>query len=1010
MAIETVAMTAAQLAAYLAQAPEYATLAQAIAQGGFYILENGIPASTALVASGGAAVATYGTGTALELAATSQLAATGVQVSTSAVTLMETGTGLATVGLGAVELGTAVAAAAPLLGVGIGAGLYESNPALWTKISQKLLPFCYPGTTKVPTFLDIVQETGAYKMLVSLGLVEALEEVFEAEGIGTPADYTEYVDATLGSVSTFTEYIVLNNGTPYQSYIADEGTFFWRQSVQTINAAKVNSTGGGYTETTISTGTSTHYNLGSSTTSPNGNTIRARQSSSLSPPGGAYTSEAPISSLANPLPSGYTANKAVADIIAGGQIVPQPGGYPAGTSPWSSVDAPEVLPYVQPIIIVPDPVGPNYEPLPVTPMVPSTPMLPPHTNPIPLPEHVPTPVEPIQPTEPEYPPDNWPEEDPWPTVIPFPWTDPTPDPTAPWPEHIPWPLPEVPPYEWPTAPQWPTEVPIPQPWPVTPEQWPEESPWPENPPEWWPLNPWPQSPEKWPSEIPWPETPPESWPEEVPWPTSPDNWPEELPWPETKPDDWPETIPWPESPSEWPEEVPWPVPWPEEWPLEDPWPPVWPSELPYPYQFPEPAPSPDPEDDPDPTTVDDPETQVKPTILPSPYPWPEGDPEPDPYDPNPEPPDPSVDPSQPQPMPEPEPSPYDPEPPAPGGLSPDPTPPIIPLPFSATTGLITVYNPTQTELLNFAHWLWVTWQDATIEKIWNNPFDGVITLFELYCTPTVEGRKNIRSGFLDSGVESNYISRYTEIDCGCIGVPEYYGNYLDYSPYSKAHIYLPFIGVVELNVDDIVGHAVNVLYRIDEYNGSCIAMITVAKVTEVNGVEVDYSNTFYQFSGNCAVELPIAGGSQAAIKAGMLQAAAYGLGSVIGGVITGASNGGLAGAISGGASGLAYGAAQAVSSVVSAKSSVQHSGSFGASYGAMGIKTPFITITRPKQIQVPNYEAMYGFPAHKAVIIGQCTGFLRCREVHIHSATASDEENALIEQMLKEGVIIGGSV
>jgi hypothetical protein len=365
------------------------------------------------------------------------------------------------------------------------------------------------------------------------------------------------------------------------------------------------------------------------------------------------------------------------------------------------------------------------------------------------------------------------------------------------------------------------------------------------------------------------------------------------------------------------------------------------------------------------------------------------------------------DPSQPPPPTEtsPQPQPTNPDPPPSSGeITPAP-PPIIPLPFSSTTGLISVYHPTQSELLAFAQWLWVTWQDATIEKIWNNPFDGIITLFELYCTPTDVGRKTIRSGFLDSGVESETISRYTEIDCGSIGVPEYYGDYLDYSPYSKCHIYLPFIGIVELNVDDIVGHGVNVTYRIDEYNGSCIAIVTVAKSTKVNGEDVDYSNIMYQFSGNCSVELPIAGGSQAAIKAGMLQAAAWGLGSVISGVITGSVGGGLGVGASIG-NNIAQGAAGAISSVVSAKSSVQHSGSFGASFGALGNKKPFIIVTRPKEIQVPNYQELYGYPAHKMVSVGSCTGYLRCREVHVISATASDDEKSLIEELMKTGVYV----
>lgn len=351
------------------------------------------------------------------------------------------------------------------------------------------------------------------------------------------------------------------------------------------------------------------------------------------------------------------------------------------------------------------------------------------------------------------------------------------------------------------------------------------------------------------------------------------------------------------------------------------------------------------------------------------------------------------------------------DPPGPGGTEPPPPdegssppviPPIIPLPFSTTNdGLISVYHPTDAQLKAFASWLWVTYADPSIDKLWNNPFDGVIGLMEIYCTPTDVGTKTIRSGFLDSGVTSAIISRYTTIDCGTIFVPEYYRNYLDYSPYSKCHVYLPFIGIVELNVDDIVGHGVNITYRIDEYNGSCIAQIKVAKYTEVNGEAVTYDNIMYQFSGNCAVELPLAGGTQAAIRAGMIQAAAYGLSSVIGGIVSGVS-----GNIGGAVSQIGYGAANAIGSVVSAKSSVQHSGSFGSSFGALGCKTPFITISRPKQISVYNYPDLYGYPAHCAVTVGSCTGYLRVREVNVRSATASDEEKALIESLLKEGVYV----
>lgn len=355
--------------------------------------------------------------------------------------------------------------------------------------------------------------------------------------------------------------------------------------------------------------------------------------------------------------------------------------------------------------------------------------------------------------------------------------------------------------------------------------------------------------------------------------------------------------------------------------------------------------------------------------------------------------------AEPEPAPQPDPEPAPSTPPSTGDAPLEPfPPPEFPSIVSAGGGLIHVYNPTAEEMISFGKWLWVTLQEGgfgigNYQRLWNNPFDGVIGAFELYANPTVNGRDSIRSGFLACPTQADLVSvRYFNIDCGSLVVPEYYGNYLDYSPYTKAHIYLPFVGIVELNCDDIIGHGVNVTYRIDAYNGSCIATITVAKD--------NYNALMYQFSGSCAVELPLAGGSQAAIKAGLIGAAATGISSVVTG-IAGLATGSI-GMMAGGISGIG----NAISHAVSSKSSVQHSGAFGDSCGAMGNKKPYIIIHRPIQKYVPNYNQIYGYPAHTLVTIGNCTGFLRVREIHVESSQATDEEKARIEQMLKEGVIV----
>lgn len=869
------------------------------------------------------------------------------------------------IGAATLDLPTVASLAAPLAGVALGEGLYNENPGLWTKISQTLMPFCY-AENKIQAYVDFYTGPAGLNPLLCIAtpIVDALRDMFFREGVN-PSEFE--VTRYWAGGQMYSGFIYSASSPLYYNMVDGKPVpVYWPPLDGKETICYSYDQGGGL-----------------------------RYAFDSRSGGGGVSIPADNVMLNVPLSPGGWVNVPASE--EPDPIEPTPGvttptlpeWFPSPEHPW--------------IVIQPDPESdPEEMPItPVTPLLPapeSVPELPgyvPGTTPL-LPEHVP---------DPETEPDNWPEEEPWPTTIPFPYPDPVPSteptPSPDWPEVMPWPLPNEQPNEWPKIPEeWPGAFPEELPWPASPSQWPVEVPWPETAPEDWPEElPWPETPEEWPEEMPWPVPWPDNWPlyppswpepfpQELPWPEKPEDWPEEVPWPLTQPEWWPQEEPWPTSPQQWPEEIPWPLP--PAWPI------PWPPNLPYPLPYPYPQPSPNPY----PSEIEDPTTQIDPYLDPWPYPWPSPNPSPEPQtqtEPNP-----YRDPSQPQTQPLPQPSPtqpLDPYPTPPSGIPTPPIPPIIPLPFSSTTGLISIYHPTQSELLSFAQWLWVTWQDATIDKIWNNPFDGVIALFELYCTPTDVGRKNIRSGFLDSGVSSETISRYTSINCGSIAVPEYYGNYFDYAPYSKCHIYLPFIGIVELNVDDIVGHGVNVTYRIDEYNGSCIAMITCAKSTSVNGTDVDYSSVIYQFSGNCAVELPLAGGSQASIKAGMLEAAAWGLGSVVSGVLTGGSLGSIG-------ADLAQGAASAVHSVVSAKSSVQHSGSFGSSYGAMGSKIPYLIVTRPKQIQVPNYNELYGYQAHKMVRVGDCSGYLRCREVHVISPTASDEEKAQIEQLLKMGVYV----
>ena len=158
----------------------------------------------------------------------------------------------------------------------------------------------------------------------------------------------------------------------------------------------------------------------------------------------------------------------------------------------------------------------------------------------------------------------------------------------------------------------------------------------------------------------------------------------------------------------------------------------------------------------------------------------------------------------------------------------------------------------------------------------------------------------------------------------------------------------------------------------------------------MNVIRDGAGGTLYTYSGNAAVQYPVSSGSYMGIVAS--------LASVAGGIVgTVASGGALAP--------LAFGA---VSGIMNAHTRVNHSGSFSGNAGAMGLKKPYLIITRPQPAIAETFPAMDGYPANKSVIIGECEGFVSFESVHVENIPATDDELSEIESLLLSGIIISG--
>lgn len=316
------------------------------------------------------------------------------------------------------------------------------------------------------------------------------------------------------------------------------------------------------------------------------------------------------------------------------------------------------------------------------------------------------------------------------------------------------------------------------------------------------------------------------------------------------------------------------------------------------------------------------------------------------------------------------------------GEDPDPTIPI--LTTVATSGLAHIYNPTLGEVRSLGAALWTPSLIENIKKIFVNPMDGIIGFHILYATPKTGTAEEIVLGYYGTGVQSKVVTnQYVEVDCGYVAVDEWWNDARDYEPYVNVSLYLPFIGIVPLKANDVIGSHVKVKYHVDVLTGTCLAMVDIQKYNA--------RGTLYQFVGNCAITIPLSSGNYTAVITSLLSVASSAVG--------GAAIGGVGGALFGAFKGAAINAGRA-------KLQVIQSGNLGANAGAMGIRNPFLIIRRPVTKDAYAYNMQYGYPAFKWVTLGQVKGFTRVKSVHLNDVKCTDEEKDMIEAALKEGVIL----
>lgn len=243
----------------------------------------------------------------------------------------------------------------------------------------------------------------------------------------------------------------------------------------------------------------------------------------------------------------------------------------------------------------------------------------------------------------------------------------------------------------------------------------------------------------------------------------------------------------------------------------------------------------------------------------------------------------------------------------------------------------------------------------------------------------VAGQATSAQGFpivsrLATIAENSYSVFFPSDDLG------YGTNYLDQEPFSTGTLYLPYVGVVPLDLG-VVGKSkqIKLSVALDNYLGEI-----VYRISNESG---DYVATY---SGKCGVNIPISAQSfNATGAAGGIISTIGGIASTIAAVA--AKNPALAMTSASNAIGGAVAAAQSMSL------HTQVNGSLSSAVATeLGLKAKATVITRtPTETNLTAFQTVLGMPYYKVATISSLAGYVQCFNASVNCAGYPEEKDRI---------------
>lgn len=281
----------------------------------------------------------------------------------------------------------------------------------------------------------------------------------------------------------------------------------------------------------------------------------------------------------------------------------------------------------------------------------------------------------------------------------------------------------------------------------------------------------------------------------------------------------------------------------------------------------------------------------------------------------------------------------------------------------------------QIELKKLSQFLWSSGFFDNILLVNNSPIENIISLKALIGTVTTTGNsQSLLLGNVTTTANATPCNESIVINVGSITLPRKYNNFLDFEPYTKVQIYLPFYGCAMLDSSLVIGRTISIKYIID-------VITATAKIKIIHD-----NKTLYEFKTTCGSDLPITSSNRASVEMGYLSS---GVGMGIS-IASGNVLGGLA-------SGLSMAQSQ------------YHSSTSGNVSGVLNFhdsRMITVLVDRPVYTELRNFNKTHGRVCNLSKTLRDLRGFTKCAENVQIPFNCLDEERTMIIEQLVNGVII----